>query len=91
VGLGLSGEDTKVDERERDGGLEVVVGGGWSGDWAVAGTGASSGGVSGIWKGSAREDPLGEGIGVVDRDGSYGTDSKGLVLTSDDDNIVRVG
>ncbi len=91
LGLGLSGEDLKVDEKERDGGLVVVVGGGWSGDWAVVGTGTSSGGESGIWEGSATEDPLGEGIGVADRDGSCGTDSKGLVLTCDDGNIVRVG
>jgi hypothetical protein len=35
------------------------------------------------------EDSLGEGVGVAVLDGSFGTDSKGLVFTCDDGNIVR--
>jgi hypothetical protein len=80
VVLGLSGEDTKVDDKEREGGLVVEAEEG-SGVCAAGKSEASRVGKAGVWGESAAEDSLGEGVGVAVLDGSFGTDSKGLVFT----------
>ena len=84
--LGLSGEDTKVDD---DGALVVEGEDGESGVWAANKNGGSRVGKAGVWMESAAEETLGEGVGVAVLDGSFGIDSKGLVFTCDDGNIVR--
>ena len=84
----MSGEDTKVDDKEREGALVVEAEGGY-GVWAADKNGASRVGKAGIWKESAAEESLGEGVGVPVLDGSFGIDSKGLVFICDDGNIVR--
>lgn len=93
MGLGLSGEDMKVFEKEREGTLVVGVvegwsGEGWSGDWAVGKNGASTEASLGVRGVSAAEDSGGEGVGVPDLDESFGITSKGLVFTCDDGNMV---
>jgi len=84
--LGLSGEDTKVDD---EGTLVVEAEEGESGVWAAYKNGGSRVGKAGVWRESVAEETLGEGIGVPVLDGSFGIDSKGLVFTCDDGNIVR--
>ena len=86
--LGPSGDGAKGDDKEREGVLVVGVVEGWSGDCAADKKGASTEGELGVGGGSAAEESLGEGVGVPDLDGSFGTASKGLVFTCDDGNMV---
>jgi hypothetical protein len=59
VELGLSGEDTKVDDKEREGGLVVEAKEGGSGVWAADKIRASRVGKAGVWRESAAEESLG--------------------------------
>jgi hypothetical protein len=54
----------------------------------VEGGGSTEGG-EGFSVESAGEEPLGEGVGVDDLDGSRDTISKGFVFTWDDGSIVK--
>jgi hypothetical protein len=87
---GFNGEDTNVDDKERDVGLkEPEVG--WSGGRPAdngGGGGSTEGGVTVFSVESAGEEPLGEGAGVVDLDGSRDIISKGFVFIWDDGSIV---